>query len=53
MPEFWENLKLGYTQLDLTSTILNNDSVNFWLPAMVFPDASDMDILDEVSRNSL
>lgn len=41
MPGVWEHIPKGF--VDLTSTILQNDSINIWRPNIVFPDAIEMD----------
>lgn len=41
MPGVWEHIPKGF--IDLTSTILQNDSINIWRPNVVFPDAIEID----------
>lgn len=53
MPGIWEKIPMGF--IDLTSTILQNSSINIWRPNIVFPDATLIDIFAfdfRLNRNS-
>ncbi len=48
MPAFWDKTYFGYSGLDLTHPFLHNDSVIFWTPEIVFPDAAELEIQSQV-----
>lgn len=49
MPLFWEKIESSYTGLDLNH-VLANDSVIMWKPLLTFPDASEVNMLSDVSN---